>query len=113
MSFRMPASRRAGSVTALSRCPPETRSLIPQSPIPKIANGVRFVTVPLSFVPYPDLSFSCPLFIHMHSSLRVTHYMYLLLSQCLRLLVVRLLISFAHSRRMSCRLKIPSECELA
>ena len=58
-----------------------------------ISNGLRFATVLLGFVIRPDLSSSCPLFIHMHSALRITHYMYLLPSQYLRSLAVRLELS--------------------
>ena len=88
---RRHAGRRA---SASSWCPRGTGSLIPQCSFRICPKGLRFVTVPLSFVTCPDVSRSCPLFIHMHSTLRLTHIAFL---WCLCSLVVRLLFRFAHS----------------
>ena len=92
----MLASRRTGSVSIVLV---SARDSLAHPPILllKISNGPRFLAVPLGFVTCPDLSRSSPVFIHMHFTLRVTHSMYLLLSQYLSPLVVRLLLRFAHS----------------
>ena len=89
--------RRTRGASASFRSPRETRSLIPQSSFRICPKGLRFVTVPLSLVTCHDLSYSSPVFIHMHSTLRLTRYMHILLSHCLCSLFFCLLFSLALS----------------